>query len=464
MKRSESAGLFQAYYRKRAASWEGLPGPDPVFPFGNALDFRHNWPWQVCARYAQEYGPITLIWLGTKPALVLNDPKAIYQVLVNRWLEFYKDAPVKALQPVITPKSLFITNPPQWRPARQNHPLTMPNFGQWLERILVPVRDCLLKRLAKVSTHPNPANLYWEMQRLAFHAFAVAFWGRELAEKQFKWFQTLARTGSRRINWPLPLLPAVDPLFLWARRSWYRFFEAEVAHARQHPNPQAFDLLNVTLTRGTELSNAELAEALATNFFGGVFSCSSTINSSLYLLQQHPAEKEKLLEALAVLSLDHWPTIEQCPQLDAFVRESMRVLPAVPLYFRNSDENEDVILEGHTLPPDTLLLISNWWLHRHSPHWGDPETFRPDRWDRETIEVNPIGSDYFFPFGRGPRMCIGMPFALFYIKLTLAVLLQHFDCALEPHSEYKQSFFFGVMMPRGLHARFRSKHSANSSL
>lgn len=449
------AALFRTFHRRRIEKLAGIPGPTPVFPFGTALDFvSKRRPWEVCADYADKYGPMTLVWLGGRPAVVLNSPELIGSVLVDDWKQYYKNAPVQALRPVITPHSLFITNPPEWEQARRENPLQQIDVQQWLEAVSSSVRGVLDSKLVRLQKLSNTGwcDLYWEMQRLAFHCFAVAFWGQSLEEKHFQWFQTMARTGSRRINWPLPLLPPLSPWFHYAKNKWYSTFTNLVRQARSG-NQQGPDLLSTILKQGTSQSDFQLAEALATNFFGGVFSCSSTINSALYLASLHPQQRDRLTQALTKLPSDcDWKAVDAQTELNCFLREVMRYLPAVPLYFRNVNKENEVQLGGHTLPPDTQIFISNWWLHRYSPHWQDPREFRPERWAQS--EGDDYRSGYFFPFGRGPRTCIGMPFAVFFMKLALYTILTDTDVTLDSSRGYKQSFFFGVMMPKGLYAKF----------
>lgn len=456
------AGLFHWIYREKFDSFAGIPGPSPWFPFGTMTQFLRGWPWERCADYAREYGGLTLVWLGGQPALVLNDPELIGEVLVDHWMEFYKDAPVKALQPVITKKDLFISNPGSgWEKARQENPLNMPNIDGWLSSQTEGIHAVMKAKVhawVKTSSYAS-IDLYSEMQHLMFDAFAQAFWGRRLSPDFFRWFQSMASEGSWRMNNPLSLyLPILNLKFASSHKKWYDNFEAFVRQARWTPDPDAVDMLHVTLRRGTELSDAELAETIATYFFGGVFSCSSAVNTALYLLAKHPKEYTTLTESLkqevnADRRVDRG-LVENCQRLNFVVRESLRYYPPVPLYFRNSAKDHIVQLGKFSLPPNTLLLISNWYLHRSSGHWTQPEEFLPSRWSNGVVEANPIGSGYFFPFGRGPRMCIGMSFGMFVIKLALATILLESNVSLNPTQKYLQSFFFGVMMPKGLKATF----------
>jgi cytochrome P450 len=244
-----------------------------------------------------------------------------------------------------------------------------------LQNYIEPLTEVLTRGLKRLQSESKPVDLYWKMQRLSFKAFGQAFWGRPFDEAQIQRVQRLARTGDRRMKSPLPLLPPIDPRFHQARREWYDGFNRLVAQARRSPQPDAVDLLNVSLRQGTPLNDAQLAEALATNFFGGVFSGSSTINTALYLLSRHPDELSRLQSALIEdLGGDgafDWPTLQNCRQLDYVMREAMRYYPAVPICFRNSSKTEAVRLGDHLLPPNTQLFISNWWLHRSSPHWSE---------------------------------------------------------------------------------------------
>src|SRR5262249_38722660 len=137
--------------------------------------------------------------------------------------------------------------------------------------------------------------------------------------------------------------------------------------------------------------------------------------------------------------------IDACRLLEFAIREAMRYYPAVPIYFRNSARDREVKLGPHTLPRNTLLFISNWYLHKFAPHWTEPERFDPGRWDNGVAEANPYGSGHFFPFGRGPRACIGAAFGQFVHRLVLATIYRESEPEVDAAWRYKQSFFFGVM-------------------
>ena len=454
-----SFSLFRTVFRKRCQQFAGIPGPEPIFPVGTTLDFLHGQPWEVCASYVPKFGGLTLIWLGPTPALVVNDPELLFDIFERQRQDYYKDAPGPALAPVIMPGNLFTSNEPRWASARQQHPLSKVDMNAWLSRQAAALHPLLLSGLQDWIKKPasRPVDLHDEMQSLAWKMFSKSFWGEVLSDGHFRWFKSLARVGSRRMF--VAAIPPVNPWFLWSRRQWYRTLTQRIRDVRQQPDPTDPSLLQTVLPMVQGMPDFVLADSMGVDFFGGVFSCSSTINTALYLLAQHPEEATKLKADLATFmrpgQAPDFDALVSCPRLDWVMREAMRYYPAVPLYFRNTVKDRSVQLGGHTIPPNTQIFISNWYLHKESDHWTDPQTFRPERWSNGGVEADPIGSGYFFPFGRGPRECIGKPFATFFIKLMLATLLTESRVGMNPSQPYKQSFFFAVMSPKKMTAIFR---------
>ena len=107
--------------------------------------------------------------------------------------------------------------------------------------------------------------------------------------------------------------------------------------------------------------------------------------------------------------------VQQC------VEEAMRLYPPVYVIDRVSLAEEE--LKGHRFPAGTTWLLSLYELHRHPDLWESPESFRPARFhpDRKK-EYSP----FYFPFGAGPRMCIGNNFAMYEMLLTVGWILQKY--------------------------------------
>ena len=225
--------LFRLVHRSTMKALEGLPGPAPWFPFGNALDFVGKRPWEVCSGYAREYGGVTLIWLAGRPALVLNDPKLIGEVLDARADDFPIDSPRTPLPPFIT------DNLADWR--------------EWTASQVAPLREMLREGIRLLKDLPEPVDVAQTVQHLGFDAFSVAFWGHVLGADVYEWFLTLSNAGDRRtkLGRSPPFLPPLNPWFYAARRKWVALFSSLMEKAKSSEEPPRSDLLSVLLRRAS---------------------------------------------------------------------------------------------------------------------------------------------------------------------------------------------------------------------
>jgi cytochrome P450 len=452
--------LFRFVFRSRVKAFAGIPGPRPLFPFGTALAFLGRHPWEVCADYAVRYGGLTLIWLGGSPVLVLNDPDLIGEVLEGRNASFYKEDPRQALAPVITPSCLFISNGADHTRRRAAHPFSMTGFDDWLDTRVGVLRSSVeagIERLSAASAL-GPLDLTSALQRLSFDAFATTVFGATFGDDAYAEFDYLGRVGDRRMQRPRPFLSLPGwPRFYRDRRSWYNRIDKLLTAAEQDPDPRRGDLPSVLVRRGVSVCGDEFRALLANVFYGGVYSVTSCLVTTLHLLSQHLDVARALSDEAIALFGRARPfdraALEACPLLDAVLREALRYETPVPLLARNVQTTAAVELGGRSIPANTVLFLTSWALHRSPAHWQEPDRFDPSRWADGGASANPMGSGYYFPFGRGPRACIGMPFALFYLKLALAACAAHADWKIDSDYPAQQSFFFGVRMPVGVRGR-----------
>jgi cytochrome P450 len=125
----------------------------------------------------------------------------------------------------------------------------------------------------------------------------------------------------------------------------------------------------------------------------------------------------------------------------------------VPLFFRNVRKDRPARLAGRDLPPDTLLAVVVRGVHRSARYWKDPDRFDPARWAGGAAPAG-LESDAFFPFGRGPRACVGAGFAMFCLRVMLAALLSRGRVVIDPNTPYRQFFHCGVGEPKHIMGRF----------
>jgi cytochrome P450 len=108
-------------------------------------------------------------------------------------------------------------------------------------------------------------------------------------------------------------------------------------------------------------------------------------------------------------------------------------------------------LGDYNLPPNTLVVVVTQAVQRSAKYWKEPDRFDPGRWQNEPATLD---CDYYFPFGRGPRICVGATFAMFCMKVMLATLLSKARVDIDRRIPYQQFFHCGVAEPKGIKGRF----------
>ncbi|MFE0703382.1 cytochrome P450 [Streptomyces sp. NPDC058872] len=194
------------------------------------------------------------------------------------------------------------------------------------------------------------------------------------------------------------------------------------------------DLLSRLLTArdetGASLSDREIRDETVTLYIGGHETTSSTLVWAWYLLSQNPRVREALTAELDRVLADHEPGYDDYAELtyaQAVIKETLRLYPTI--WLLTGIAKEGATLGGTPVPAGTRVWSSQWATHRDPRWYGDPEAFRPERWlpgeDGEPAERIPEYA--WYPFGGGPRVCLGTRFALVEAVLVLAVLARRYD-------------------------------------
>jgi cytochrome P450 len=178
-------------------------------------------------------------------------------------------------------------------------------------------------------------------------------------------------------------------------------------------------------------SDRELRDEMMTLFLAGHETTSLALSWTWYLLSQNPAVEAKLHAELDRVLGGRVPALadlHNLPYTDQVIKESMRLYPPVYLVARTSAV--DMRVGDYTVPARSSVLISPYITHRDPRWWPDPETFRPERFEPGWEESLPKYA--YFPFGGGPRVCIGNSFAQMEARLLLATLAGRYTLRLSP--------------------------------
>src|SRR6266480_55341 len=176
---------------------------------------------------------------------------------------------------------------------------------------------------------------------------------------------------------------------------------------------------------GTKLTDKQIHDHILTFLAAGHETTAITLVWTFYLLSQYPQVRIKLQNEIRSVLAGREPTADdlaRIPYLDWVLDESMRLYP--PAWLQMRFVTKEAEIDGVKLPVGTLLILSQWVMHRLPEIWQDSEVFKPERWNPANEQHIPPGA--YFPFGGGPRTCIGMPLAQLEARIILTSILQHY--------------------------------------
>jgi cytochrome P450 len=241
----------------------------------------------------------------------------------------------------------------------------------------------------------------------------------------------------------VPFADVVDALPLPSNRRFYRTrgrldgMIYRMIRQRRASAEDTGDLLSMLLLArdaeadGGAMSDEQVRDEAVTLLLAGHETTANALAWTWYLLARHPeAERALHAEVDAVLG-DRLPTVDDLPHLPlarAVLAESMRLFP--PAWVISREALEDLEIDGVRVPAGAMVFLSEWVIHRVARFWDEPERFLPGRWLDGLAERLPRFT--YFPFGGGPRMCIGEAFAWTEGTLVLATLARHWRLRLLP--------------------------------
>jgi cytochrome P450 len=207
-----------------------------------------------------------------------------------------------------------------------------------------------------------------------------------------------------------------------------------IRQRREHPSERG-DLLSLLLAardeEGSRMTDRQVRDEAMTLFLAGHETTALALSWAWYLLALHPAADARLAAEVRSVVGDRDPTVDDCARLkyaEMVALETMRLYP--PAYVIGREALVDCAIAGYRIPRGTTVLMSQWVVQRDPQYFADPDQFRPERWGEDAIRSLPKFA--YFPFGGGPRLCIGNTFAMMELVLVLAVLAQRFHFQLQP--------------------------------
>ncbi|MGW7056841.1 cytochrome P450 [Streptomyces sp. NPDC054888] len=171
---------------------------------------------------------------------------------------------------------------------------------------------------------------------------------------------------------------------------------------------------------------SELREQVLVFLLAGHETTATSLGFALHLLALHPEQRKRAHEEVDRVLGGRTPgaaDLEALPYVTQVLKEAMRLFPAAPVIGRRAVAATEI--GGHTIPAGADVIVAPWVTHRHPAYWEDAERFDPERFTPEAEAGRPRYA--WFPFGGGPRACIGQHFSMLESVIALAMILQKYD-------------------------------------
>ncbi|MBR0782693.1 cytochrome P450 [Bradyrhizobium iriomotense] len=384
--------------------------------------------------YEEEVIPGRFIF---RNSFILNQPDAIRHVLLTNYENYTRTpAAIRMLRPVLG-EGLLIAEGHSWTFQRRT---LAPAFTPRATANLVPHMTAVLdETIAKLEARTSePVDLREIMQRMTLEiagrtmfSFGMDRHGATLRNFVMEYGERLGRPYFLDmllpVSWPTPM----DLARARFRKRWTEFVSMLIAERRQMgkkdgaPPRDLFDLMDEARDpeTGKGFSDAQLIDEVATMILAGHETTATALFWALYLLALDPETQEEVASETRGEHLDSMADIDRQKFTRAVIEETMRLYPPAFLVARAAREKDNAA--GVEIGKGDIIMIAPWLLHRHEKLWDQPNAFIPKRF----MSKEPDRFAYL-PFGAGPRVCIGAPFAQAESVLALARLIGAFRVEL----------------------------------
>ena len=435
------------------------PGP-PNRLFGMLFGALQQDPLQYFTDMTQQYGDVWGMRIGNFRSFFINHPDLIEDVLVNKARLYHKGRILQANK-YLFGEGLLTAEGDFWLRQRR---LAQPAFHR--ERIAAyaaTMADYTEQMLAKWCGGEE-RDVHQEMMNLALRIVGKTLFDADVTHEAREVGETLdmllkiASNFGRTVLLPL-WVPTPQNLRAKAGVRRIEKIIYRIIAERRESGHDTGDLLSTLLQvrdeDGTRMNDRQLRDETITLFLAGHETTASTLSWTWWLLAQNPAVEKRFHEELHCVLGGRAPTMDDLPKLTYLglvLTESLRLYPPAWGMARLAEEEHEIL--GYPVRPGYGVAMAQWVVHRDARWFDAPLEFRPERWENGLAKQLPRFA--YFPFGGGPRQCIGNTFALMEASVVLATIGQKFRLSVLPGQEVRPMASITMRPRNGIRVRLEA--------
>lgn len=424
----------------------GLSNKKPIF--GHILEFRKG-PLKFIQQCHDELGDIAWLQSPFRDITLVFKPDYVKFILQENNKEFRKSFGYDELK-ILLGQGLLTSEGEVWMKQRR---LAQPAFHKermvHLVSIMVDVVNETVANYKKQFKSGEEINITFEMSKLALEVVSRTLFQADVTkdeiEKLNNALSIVIEMGAKRIRDPFQpprWVPTKSNRDSDKAVKTVRAIVTRIIEKRMNSTERFEDLLDMLIhtideETGEKMGMVALMDEVMTIFIAGHETTANALAFTWYLLGTNPKEKEKLLEEIKTISArmtgsDGNTDVLAIPQLRELkfhrmvIDESLRLYP--PAWIIGRQGLKEQKLGEYTLPAMCTYGIPTYVIQRSKMYWKNPDEFIPERFNEENAPNIPKFA--YFPFGGGPRLCIGQMFAIYEMQIAMYALWKNFDFEL----------------------------------